>query len=107
MQCAFIKYIYNKSLDGDVYAKDIESDFEMRRASVTGILQLMEKNNLIKRDECVDQRLKKITLTKKALKIKDDIQKEIVEIENKLKSNISKENLEIFEYVVEQMIRNL
>ena len=74
---------------------------------MTGILQLMEKNNLIKRDECVDQRLKKITLTKKALKIKDDIQKEIVEIENKLKSNISKENLEIFENVVEQMIRNL
>ena len=52
-------------------------------------------------------KIKKITLTKKALKIKDDIQKEIVEIENKLKSNISKENLEIFENVVEQMIRNL
>ena len=42
-QGAILLYIYDESQKRDVYAKDIEVAFDMRRASVTGIIQLMEK----------------------------------------------------------------
>ena len=43
-QVSILLYIYDESKKRDVYAKDIELAFDMRRASVTGILQLKEKN---------------------------------------------------------------
>ena len=46
VQCAVIEFISHKK--GDVFAKDIESKFSMRRATVAEILSLMEKNGLIK-----------------------------------------------------------
>ena len=59
-QGTILLYIYDESQKKDVYAKDIEVAFNMRRASVTVILQLMEKNGLIKREENLDDgRLKK------------------------------------------------
>lgn len=51
----------------DVFQRDIEKRFSIRRSTCTNILNLMQKNGLIERS-CVesDARLKKITLTKKA-----------------------------------------
>ena len=71
VQSMIIGYIYKKSKKGEVFAKDIEEEFDMRKATVTGIIQLMETNGLIERkakeDDC---RLKSIVLTSKALEIK-------------------------------------
>ena len=91
VQSMIIGYIYKKSKKGEVFAKDIEEEFDMRKATVTGIIQLMETNGLIERkakeDDC---RLKSIVLTSKALEIKTVVKKQI-EIEEKnietLKSN--------------------
>ena len=50
-QAMILLVIYDLSKVKDVYAKDIEDAFDMRRATVTGILQLMEKNGIIVREE--------------------------------------------------------
>ncbi len=53
--------------DKDVFQKDIEKQFSIRRSTVTEILQRMEKSGLIQRlSVSSDARLKKIVLTEKA-----------------------------------------
>lgn len=48
----------------DVYQRDIESFFSIRRSTATGILQLMEKNGLLVRESVSsDARLKKLVMT--------------------------------------------
>ena len=62
----------------DIFQRDLEEEFSVRRSTATGILQLMEKNNLIKREPVsYDARLKKIVLTQKALDIQNEINQEI------------------------------
>ena len=43
-----IGYLY-KNRDKEVFQRDIQEQFSIRRSTVTGILQLMEKNGLITR----------------------------------------------------------
>ena len=51
----------------DVFQRDVEQRFSMRRSTATAILQLMEKNGLIIRSAVdYDARLKRIQLTEKA-----------------------------------------
>lgn len=108
VQCAVIGFISKKSKTGAVFAKDIESEFNMRRATIAEILALMEKNGLIKRLEYKkDARLKKIVLTTKALKIKKDIDKEIKKFETKIKQGFSDKELEEFAKFISKMSNNL
>ena len=108
VQCSFIGYIFTKSKEGNVYAKEIESRFNMRRATVAEILSLMEKNGLIKRSSMnKDARLKIITLTDKSLEIKNRIEKEIKKVEKELEKGLTKEELESFMSTLKKMSKNL
>ena len=49
VQCSMIGFIFESNKKGSVYAKDIESKFNMRRATVAEILSLMEKKSEAKR----------------------------------------------------------
>ena len=76
VQSAMIGFIYEKSRKKDIFAKDIEKAFELRRATVAGLLQNMEKNGLITREQVgSDARLRRIMLTNKALKIRKEVTK--------------------------------
>ena len=106
VQCAVIEFISHKK--GDVFAKDIESKFSMRRATVAEILSLMEKKDIIKRLEYKeDGRLKKLILTQKALKIKKDINKEIEKFEIEIKQGFSEKELQEFVKLINKMSSNL
>lgn len=62
-----IGYLYVNQ-DRDLYQRDLQEQFSVGRSTMTGILQLMEKNGLITREPVEwDQRLKKICLTPKAV----------------------------------------
>ena len=91
VQAIMLKFINDKSREGKVYAKDIESEFDMRRATIAGILQLLEQNQLITRKaEGSDARLKEITITKKALEIINNVDSSIAQLEKRLEKNINK-----------------
>ena len=64
IQSRIIRFLYLESQKRDVYQKDIEEEFNIRRSSVTSVLQLLEKKGYIKRVSVKDdKRLKKIILT--------------------------------------------
>ncbi len=107
-QVSILLYIYDESKKRDVYAKDIEVAFDMRRASVTGILQLMEKNGIIKREgNAQDARLKKLTLTTKAKEAREKLKEEIEQVETSLTKGISRQELSIFFKIINKMSCNL
>ena len=108
VQAIMLKFINDKSREGKVYAKDIESEFDMRRATIAGILQLLEQNKLITRKaEGSDARLKEITITKKALEIINNVDSSIAELEKRLEKNMSKEERENFLKTLDKLSKNL
>lgn len=108
VQCSMIGFIFESNKKGSVYAKDIESKFNMRRATVAEILSLMEKNGLIERKaKSEDARLKEITLTNKSLEIKSNIERAMRKVEKDLKKGLTEEELQQFFTTLEKMSKNL
>lgn len=106
-QIQIINYIVENK-NKDVYQKDFEEKLNLRRATISGVLKTMEKNNLIERTSNVlDARSKKIKLNKK---VKDKISydcKKISEIEEILTKDISEEELKLFQNVINKMKYNI
>ena len=96
-QAGIIRFIYDKSKSKDIFAKDIEEEFEIKGASVTGILQLMERKELIVRVPVdKDARFKKLVLTKKALKLREDTEVDFNEDEKNMKNGINNDEVKFF-----------
>lgn len=92
----------------DIFQRDLEEAFSVRRSTATGILQLMEKNDLITRESVsYDARLKKLVLTPKAIEIQKIITEGIRRNEEMLCEGISQEDLEVFFKVIKQIRKNL
>lgn len=106
-QAKIIGFIYFNSMEGkDVYQKDIEEEFDIRRSSVTSVLNLMEKNDLIKRVSVMeDGRLKKIVLTERAKELHNSVHSEIEQIENIFTKELSIEEITIFGKMLERLIK--
>lgn len=74
-QVQIIYYLVNSSKT-DIFQKDIEKEFNIRRSTTTNILKTMEKNDLIiRRSVDSDSRLKRIVLSDKSKYIQDDIER--------------------------------
>ena len=94
--------------DRDVFQRDIESEFRLRRSSATNLLQLMEKNGLIVKEEVpTDKRLKKLILTPLAIEKQKKMALCIDELDKKIKSGISEDELSAFFTVAEKISENL
>ena len=92
----------------DVYQKDIEKQFDIRRSTVTNILHGMEKQDLIIRESVNnDARLKKIILTSKAKNILNNLNDEVTKTQKLLIKDIPEEELETYFKVIKKMKGNL
>lgn len=108
VQSAMIGFIYDNSKRKDVFAKDIEKNFDIRRASIAGILQTMEKKGLIKRETVGnDARLRRIVLTDKALEIRKEVKKNIRKVEKQAMKGLTKEEMEKYIELTKKMSTNL
>lgn len=105
-QMQIISYIINSP--NDVYQKDLEKILNLRRATVSGVLQTMEKNGLINRVVSNnDARSRKIILNDKAQIIYQENKERLNNIENIIKKGISNNDLNIFIKVIDKMKDNL
>ncbi len=92
----------------DVFQRDFEARFSIRRSTATNMLKLMEKNGLIERTSVdYDARLKKIKLTDKAIEIHKRILKNIDSCEKEISHGISREELNVFFSVIDKIKANL
>ncbi len=102
-----IGYLYHQQ-GVDVYQRDLETQFQIRRSTASGILRLMENNGLIRREPVVsDARLKRIVLTDKAIQLHRLAQREFLLIEERITHGISEEELSAFAGTLQKMKHNL
>ncbi|AZV56504.1 MarR family transcriptional regulator [Clostridium sp. AWRP] len=96
VQARILGFIYCNSNKKDIFQRDIEEELDIRRSSVTSVLQLMEKNGYIRRvSVSEDARLKKIIITEKGLEIQKKVYDFILEMEESLKDELSDEETDI------------
>lgn len=108
MQKLVLHYVMFESLKRDVYQKDLEKEFQIRRSTATGILQLLEKNGFVFREQIKeDGRLKKIVPTDKATGLREQILRNIRYMEALLRKGIPEEELTVCIQVLERMSANL
>ena len=94
--------------DKDIFQKDLEKHFDLKRSSISLMLNNMEKNDLIQRVPVAeDARLKKIILTEKALLLNKNISNAIDSIENKLSDSLTLEEINTFYKVLDKIRNNL
>lgn len=92
----------------EVYQRDLEKEFQIRRSTASAMLQTMEKNGLIRRESVAhDARLKKLVLTPKAEAFSEQIEKAIADTEAVVTRGVSREELDQYFATVEKFENNL
>ena len=108
MQGMIIHFLVEHEGKRDVFQRDLETVFSMRRSTATGVLQLMEKNGLILRQSVEhDARLKRILLTPKAMQFHEMVTQQIREVETLAVKDLSDDELEFFFRITEKIRNNL
>lgn len=90
-----------RSAGKDVYQRDVEREFNIRRSTATELLKTMERGGLIRRESVTfDARLKRIVLTDYAEEIRRQLQAQIERTEAELTEGFSEKELDdFFSYV--------
>lgn len=100
-------YLY-ENRSRDVFQRDIENEFSIRRSTVTDILQRMENNGLISREGVSsDKRLKKIVLTEKAIALHRKTSQALQAFDERLKQGIAPQELEDFFVTLDKIMQNI
>jgi len=107
MQSFIIRYLYDNG-SKEIFQRDIEKNFNIRRSTATVILQRMEKRELIEKvSVSYDARLKKLELTPKAIKVNMNVEQDIEAFEAKMRQGINDENFAIFMETIRKIISNI
>ena len=102
-----ISYFFENS-DKDIFQKDFENEFSIRRSTASNILKTMEQNGFITRESVKsDARLKKIVLTEKAINVHKAVLKSINLREERLRQNLSAQEIETFLKITDKLIKNM
>ncbi len=102
-----LKYLYDNR-DQEIYQRDIEKHFALGRSTVTTIIQLMEKRDLVCRESVEwDARLKKVMLTEKGYQHHDHVVANISGLHKKMMVGISREEKERMLEIIDKISGNI
>lgn len=108
MQGPMIGYIYDQSKTQDIFQRDIERDFKIRRSTATVMLQNLEQKGFIERESVKhDARLKKIVLTEKAIEQNRMIRDKIDAFNEDIEAGITPEEKQEFFRILDKIEKNL
>ncbi|KOY77760.1 MarR family winged helix-turn-helix transcriptional regulator [Apilactobacillus kunkeei] len=94
--------------DQEMFQKDIEHEFNIRRSTASTLLKRMEDKGLVRRVESnKDARQKQVILTDLAVQYEDDIQKFMVETQQQIHSFLSDEEYAALESSLDKIIKHM
>ncbi|MBR4462788.1 MAG: MarR family transcriptional regulator [Erysipelotrichaceae bacterium] len=97
-----------RHIDEDVCQKDIEIEMGLKKATITGLIDILSEKGFVYRIQADDDRRKNyIKLTQKAIEYKDEIAKHIHELNGLIAKGISKEELESFYQTIDKLNGNM
>lgn len=107
MQGRVIGYLCHNT-DKQIFQRDIENEFSIRRSTATNMLQTMEKHGLIKRQSVVgDARLKQILPTQTAITRHKIFEEEIDKVEQRVLDGIKPEEKDALLSILNKIKHNL
>ncbi len=94
--------------DTDVFQKDLEEEFSVRRSTMSKVLTSLEEKGYIQRVTVKeDKRLKKIVITSKADSLIDSLKNDRSKLEAKIVKGISEEELCTLKTLLDKIKENL
>ena len=92
----------------DIFQKDLEEIFSVRRSTMSAVILRMEKKGFLTRESVqYDARLKKLVLTEKGKRIHELIESRIAETEEKLSAGLSEDEKRQLFVLLEKLRQNL
>lgn len=99
-------YLFQNT-ERDVFQRDIEEQFSVRRSTVSKAIKLMVQKGLIKREPVdYDARLKKLIPTQKAVQINEIITEQMKEVGDKFVGGLTKEEVETLSDILSKIKKN-
>ena len=106
MHAWIIGFLYNAK--EPVYQRDVEREFKINRATVSGMLTLMEQKGLIRRSSVShDGRLKRIELTEHGRRQHEERMEHFLRLERTLEEALSPEELSAFFAITDRLRKTL
>lgn len=104
-QSLVLSYLHQQK---EIYQKDIEKKFSIRRSTATEILNLMEKRGLIKRIPCAyDKRINKIEITEEGENLEKIGREKIKQIEKNMTKSLTVEEQKELIQLLKKVEKNL
>lgn len=108
VQAEVLHYIITKSVNNDVFPKDLEEHLDLKKPSVTSLLNYLENNGYIRREDVpYDGRYKKLVLTEKSKQVQEDVVKRISTYTELVFAGIPEKDMQVFVSVLQKMIDNM
>lgn len=102
-QFSIMIYITQNS-DKDIFQRDLEEFFDIRRSSVSSTITNMEEKGYITRSSVsIDARLKKITITNRGVEVLNRCIDRIEKLEKELLDSATEEELSVFFNVLDKI----
>lgn len=102
-----IGFLYDRR-EEIIFQKDLEAHFHMARSTATGVLQVMEKHGLLRREPVPsDARLKRLVLTEKGVQLQIVTTENFVRMEQILKEGMSPEEIDEFFGIIRRIRDNI
>ena len=79
---------------GDIYQRDLEKRFNMRRSTATALLQGLEEQGLLRREPVEhDARLKRLQVTPQGREVEAGARRFLDELETRMRQNLSEQEI--------------
>lgn len=105
-QLEIIKLILDSESNNEVlYQKDLENLLNIRKSTISGILETMEKNKIINRVSNPKGKILRLSL--EAEEVKDKVFNHLRMVEDNLIRGIDEKDLDVFYRVIDKMRENL
>ena len=108
IQSRVIYYILIHCEQGPVFQRDIEQVFSLSRSTATGILQQLEKKEIIRRESvAMDARLKSLVPTRRATELDAQVRACLRQTDQVLTRGLSDGQVQLFKEIAAAMTQNL
>jgi len=107
MNVWIIEYIYKKG-GSDVFQKDLEKELSITRSTASKVIDLMEQKGLIEKSSVdYDARLKKLSLTSKAVEFCAEMERISQIVYDKVMKGFTKEEEEVLRDFMKRIKKNM
>lgn len=108
IQSRVMFYIMDHCPAGPVFQRDVEQAFSLSRSTATGILQQLEKKDIIRRESVsTDARLKSLVPTERAAELDAQVRACLRQTDEVLTRGLSEGQVQLFKEIAAAMAQNL